>query len=176
MFVLSLLTNLAAFPVILFKKTRSVSFSCLTLLGPALHHASPLAYLLVVLFTYSCSMVQVWEWSVCSSHPLPHLDWPPGGALYLFLFHGSGLGMVSLKFSSSASPWLTSWWCSLLILVPWFRFGNGQFAVLILCLTLADLLVVFCGVLGALILEVIHFFFLEGGWKLKFQKEPNRDW
>ncbi len=61
----------------------------------------------------------------------------------LFLFHGSGLGMVSLQFSSSVSPWLTSWWFSLLILVPWFRFGNGQFAVLILCLTLADLLVVF---------------------------------
>jgi hypothetical protein len=72
MLVLSLLTNLAAFPVILFRKTRSASFSCLTLLGPALHHAHSLADLLVVLFTYSCSMVQVWEWSVCSSHPLPH--------------------------------------------------------------------------------------------------------
>ena len=36
----------------------------------------------------------------------------------------------------------------------YFRFGNGQFAVLILCLTLSDLLVVFCGILGALILEV----------------------
>ena len=34
------------------------------------------------------------------------------------------------------------------------RFGNGQFAVLILCLTVADLLVVFVGILGALVLEV----------------------
>jgi hypothetical protein len=71
--------------------------------------------------------------------------------------------MVSLQFSSSASPCLTFWWSSLLILYPWFRFGNGQFAVLILCLTLADLLVVFCGVLGALILEVNHFFFFFWG-------------
>ncbi len=71
-----------------------------------------LADLLVVFFTYSFSMVQVWEWSVCSSHPLPH-------------------------------PGRPTWWSFLLSIVPWFRFGNGQFAVLILCLTLADLLVVF---------------------------------
>jgi len=33
------------------------------------------------------------------------------------------------------------------------RFGNGQFAVLILCLTVADLLTTLVGILGALILE-----------------------
>merc|ERR1740129_2096449 len=34
------------------------------------------------------------------------------------------------------------------------RFGNGQFACLILCLTMADLLTTLCGVMGGLILEV----------------------
>ena len=34
------------------------------------------------------------------------------------------------------------------------RFGNGQFACLILCLTAADLLTTLCGVLGGLILEL----------------------
>ena len=34
------------------------------------------------------------------------------------------------------------------------RFGNGQFACLILCLTMTDLLTTSCGVLGGLILEV----------------------
>ena len=34
------------------------------------------------------------------------------------------------------------------------RFGNGQFACLILCLTVSDLLTVSCGLLGGLILEV----------------------
>ena len=33
------------------------------------------------------------------------------------------------------------------------RFGNGQFAVLILCLTSADLLTVVCGLLGGVVLE-----------------------
>merc|ERR1712037_712475 len=33
------------------------------------------------------------------------------------------------------------------------RFGNGQFACLILCLTVSDLLTVSCGLLGGLILE-----------------------
>ena len=33
-------------------------------------------------------------------------------------------------------------------------FGNGQFACLILCLTMADLLTTLCGVMGGLILEV----------------------
>jgi hypothetical protein len=28
------------------------------------------------------------------------------------------------------------------------KFGNGQFAVLVLCLTVADILTVFCGLLG----------------------------
>jgi hypothetical protein len=325
MLVLSLLSNLAAFPVTLFRKTRSVSCSCLTLLGSALNHACPLtahqsavlilcltpADLLVVFFTYSCSMVQVWEWSVCRGltratyipcieHPRPKrlsqesnlgppalqanilckepFEWrywlqfgtsacittaPPQAAmsqafdwgswlsltrtrggpnstrgskvlepllrareqgartsepcencimsgsplcrgltratyilciehprpkrlsresnpgppalqantlckepferLYWLLFGTADCTTTSLQFSSSAPPWLTSWWSSLLIPVPWFRFGNGQFAVLILCLTLADLLVVFCGVLGALILEVNPFFFFVGG-------------
>lgn len=36
------------------------------------------------------------------------------------------------------------------------KFGNGQFAVLVLCLTIADLLTVCCGLLGGLILEVSH--------------------
>ncbi|XP_023326934.1 uncharacterized protein LOC111700294 [Eurytemora carolleeae] len=36
------------------------------------------------------------------------------------------------------------------------KFGNGQFAVLVLCLTIADLLTVCCGLLGGLILEVGH--------------------
>ena len=34
------------------------------------------------------------------------------------------------------------------------RFGNGQFAVLVLCLTLADLLTVVAGLVGGLALEV----------------------
>ena len=34
------------------------------------------------------------------------------------------------------------------------RFGNGQFACLILCLTMTDLLTTSCGLLGGLILEV----------------------
>ena len=38
------------------------------------------------------------------------------------------------------------------------RFGNGQFACLILCLTVSDLLTVSCGLLGGLILEVGFFF------------------
>ena len=33
-------------------------------------------------------------------------------------------------------------------------FGNGQFACLILCLTMTDLLTTLCGVMGGLILEV----------------------
>ena len=37
---------------------------------------------------------------------------------------------------------------------PHLRFGNGQFACLILCLTVSDLLTVSCGLLGGLILEV----------------------
>ena len=37
---------------------------------------------------------------------------------------------------------------------PLNRFGNGQFACLILCLTVSDLLTVSCGLLGGLILEV----------------------
>jgi hypothetical protein len=36
------------------------------------------------------------------------------------------------------------------------RFGNGQFAVLVLCLTLADSLTVCCGLVGGLVLEVGH--------------------
>jgi len=36
------------------------------------------------------------------------------------------------------------------------RFGNGQFAVLVLCLTLSDLLTVCCGLVGGLVLEVGH--------------------
>ena len=34
------------------------------------------------------------------------------------------------------------------------RFGNGQFACLILCLTMTDLVTTSCGLLGGLILEV----------------------
>ena len=34
------------------------------------------------------------------------------------------------------------------------RFGNGQFACLILCLTMTDLVTTCCGLLGGLILEV----------------------
>ena len=40
------------------------------------------------------------------------------------------------------------------------RFGNGQFACLILCLTVSDLLTVSCGLLGGLILEVAFVFSL----------------
>ena len=36
------------------------------------------------------------------------------------------------------------------------RFGNGQFAVLVLCLTMSDLLTVCCGLVGGLVLEVGH--------------------
>ena len=36
------------------------------------------------------------------------------------------------------------------------RFGNGQFAVLVLCLTMADWLTVCCGLVGGLVLEVGH--------------------
>ena len=36
------------------------------------------------------------------------------------------------------------------------RFGNGQFAVLVLCLTVSDLLTVCCGLVGGLVLEVGH--------------------
>ena len=36
------------------------------------------------------------------------------------------------------------------------KFGNGQFAVLVLCLTIADLLTVVCGLVGALVLELGH--------------------
>eukprot|EP00092_Neocalanus_flemingeri_P005067 GFUD01005450.1.p1 GENE.GFUD01005450.1~~GFUD01005450.1.p1 ORF type:complete len:315 (-),score=108.79 GFUD01005450.1:100-1044(-) len=36
------------------------------------------------------------------------------------------------------------------------RFGNGQFAVLVLCLTLSDLLTVCCGLVGGLVLDVGH--------------------
>ena len=39
-------------------------------------------------------------------------------------------------------------------MVSHLRFGNGQFACLILCLTVSDLLTVSCGLLGGLILEV----------------------
>ena len=37
------------------------------------------------------------------------------------------------------------------------KFGNGMFAVLILCLTISDLAVIFFSVLGSLIIEAIHF-------------------
>ena len=36
------------------------------------------------------------------------------------------------------------------------KFGNGQFAVLVLCLTVSDLLTVCCGLVGGLVLEVGH--------------------
>ena len=36
------------------------------------------------------------------------------------------------------------------------KFGNGQFAVLVLCLTTADLLTVLCGLVGGLVLELGH--------------------
>jgi hypothetical protein len=36
------------------------------------------------------------------------------------------------------------------------RFGNGQFAVLVLCLTMADWLTACCGLVGGLVLEVGH--------------------
>lgn len=36
------------------------------------------------------------------------------------------------------------------------KFGNGQFAVLVLCLTMADMLTVVCGLVGALVLELGH--------------------
>ena len=36
------------------------------------------------------------------------------------------------------------------------RFGNGQFAVLVLCLTMADMLTVLCGLVGGLVLELGH--------------------
>ena len=36
------------------------------------------------------------------------------------------------------------------------KFGNGQFAVLLLCLTVSDLLTVCCGLMGGLVLEVGH--------------------
>ena len=36
------------------------------------------------------------------------------------------------------------------------KFGNGQFAVLVLCLTMADLLTVLCGLVGGLVLELGH--------------------
>ena len=38
------------------------------------------------------------------------------------------------------------------------RFGNGQFACLILCLTVSDFLTVSVGLVGALVLEVGHMF------------------
>ena len=36
------------------------------------------------------------------------------------------------------------------------KFGNGQFAVLVLCLTMADMLTVLCGLVGGLVLELGH--------------------
>jgi len=36
------------------------------------------------------------------------------------------------------------------------RFGNGQFAILVLCLTMADWLTVCCGLVGCLVMEVGH--------------------
>ena len=36
------------------------------------------------------------------------------------------------------------------------KFGNGQFAVLVMCLTVSDLLTVCCGLVGGLVLEVGH--------------------
>ena len=36
------------------------------------------------------------------------------------------------------------------------KFGNGQFAVLVLCLTVSDLVTVVCGLVGGLVLEVGH--------------------
>ena len=49
-------------------------------------------------------------------------------------------------------------------MVSHLRFGNGQFACLILCLTVSDLLTVSCGLLGGLILEVGEVLSLEYNW------------
>ena len=40
------------------------------------------------------------------------------------------------------------------------RFGNGQFAVLVLVLTMADLLTILVGLVGGLTLEVVEMSFL----------------
>ena len=52
-------------------------------------------------------------------------------------------------------PWLFSFPTLPLLLIFCYRFGNGQFAVLVLVLTMADLLTILVGLVGGLTLEVV---------------------
>ena len=52
------------------------------------------------------------------------------------------------------------------------RFGNGQFAVLVLVLTMADLLTILVGLVGGLTLEVVEMSFLTKSVSKDFIKFP----
>ena len=86
--------------------------------------------------------------SSTSPHVLPRLE-----DLELDVWAGQQQNILALSIMLSLAL-LTNLSAAPVILFRRTRFGNGQFACLILCLTMTDLLTTSCGLLGGLILEV----------------------